>query len=108
MFLSDLSRTSLGGIPTTYYFTHDSTNRSRWEILQAEIEPAIKQIKISGYKIDCYQYTLKTQNKINLGGKYTLGEPVIWVAHNSGKPVKVKVTLYWKFFPVAIITGELN
>lgn len=44
-----------------------------------------------------------------MGDEYTLGETtVVWVATGSGKPVKVRVVLYYGFLPVGIVTGKIN
>lgn len=106
--LIDPAQAEPGKTLITSFFTHDSVRHSRWETLSAYIEPEIKTIKVTGKKITCYQYVFKTAEKINLGGEYTLGEPVVWVAKESGKPIKVKVKLYYGFFPVGILTGKIE
>jgi len=106
--LIEIAKVKLGESRETYFFTHDSLSRSCWRKMTAKVDNKLQKIKLNKQKIECYHFIINAEEKINLGGSLTVGDPQIWVASSSGKPVKVKVTLYWKFLPVAIITGELK
>lgn len=107
LYLMNNGSINLGKTYSTYFINADSGGYCHWEELEVVVAKDKEKIKINDLEIECFRLTFSFANKINLGGHYRLGEPVIWLTA-VGRPIKVKVKLYWGFIPVTIITGQLK
>jgi len=107
LYLMNNGSIALGKIYSTYFINSDSGGYCHWEELKTVVDKNKEKIKIGDLEIECFRLTFSFINKISLGSHYTLGEPVIWLSQ-VGRPLKIKVVLYWHLLPIAVITGEYH
>lgn len=105
--LINTNHLNLGDTLITYFISHDSGGFSSWELLKARVGKKLETLEVNGIRVDCYYMIFSFNNRINLGGRYTISDPEIWVSL-VGRPVKLRATLSWYFIPLAIITAELK